>query len=444
MKQSPDGVYLIDAGTKKVLEANAAFARMLGYADEETRELTSYDIVAADRKDVEQRFQEILASGEPLSFERELRRKDGSSVRVWANVSVISYGGKRVLAVMVRDMTDREKAEQALRDSEARFRAIMEQSPEGICLVAMETKCILQANEAFQRMLGYSAEEITGLSVYDFVSADREIIDRRFQETVTEGKPLSDERQYRRKDGSPIDVWVSRNIISYGGKKVMCVVVVDLTERKRTERALHDSETRYRTLMEQSPNSIFLVDMDTKGVLEANTAFHKLLGYTSEEILRLSIYDFIATERKDIRRRFQEILDAGHPMSYERQFRHKDGSLMDVWLSATVISFAGTNLALGVAIDITDRKRAETEREKLIRELQEALTNVKTLRGLLPICASCKKIRDDKGYWNQIESYVREHSEAQFTHGLCPECARRFLEDTASRKPPNHPELPSS
>jgi DNA-binding NtrC family response regulator len=73
-----------------------------------------------------------------------------------------------------------------------------------------------------------------------------------------------------------------------------------------------------------------------------------------------------------------------------------------------------------------ERKRAEEERERLISQLQEALANIKTLRGLLPICASCKKIRDDTGYWNQIETYIHIHTEADFSHGLCPDCIARL------------------
>jgi hypothetical protein len=68
----------------------------------------------------------------------------------------------------------------------------------------------------------------------------------------------------------------------------------------------------------------------------------------------------------------------------------------------------------------------EKERENLIAKLQDAVAKIKTLRGLLPICSSCKKIRDDKGYWNQIESYIRDHSEAEFTHGICPKCAKKL------------------
>ena len=75
--------------------------------------------------------------------------------------------------------------------------------------------------------------------------------------------------------------------------------------------------------------------------------------------------------------------------------------------------------------EIEERKKAEEEREKLIRDLQKALSEVKTLKGIFPICASCKKIRDDKGYWRQIEVYIRDHSEAEFSHGICPECMKK-------------------
>ena len=80
--------------------------------------------------------------------------------------------------------------------------------------------------------------------------------------------------------------------------------------------------------------------------------------------------------------------------------------------------------SLIVLRDITARKEAEQEREQLIAELQKALSDVKTLSGLLPICASCKKIRDDNGYWNQFESYIHKHSEVKFSHGICPQCVQ--------------------
>jgi hypothetical protein len=82
----------------------------------------------------------------------------------------------------------------------------------------------------------------------------------------------------------------------------------------------------------------------------------------------------------------------------------------------------------------------EEEREKLIAELQEAVNNIKTLSGMLPICASCKKIRDDKGYWTQIEAYVSEHSEAEFSHGICPDCAKKLYPEYSLERPQNRKE----
>ena len=112
-----------------------------------------------------------------------------------------------------------------------------------------------------------------------------------------------------------------------------------------------------------------------------------------------------------------------------------DGLLLTVLVFPIVYLFMLRPLVL----HITERKRAEAEREKLILELKETLSKLKQLSGLLPICASCKKIRDDKGYWNQIESYISDHSEADFTHGICPECMKNLYgisleEDTDSKK----------
>jgi hypothetical protein len=93
------------------------------------------------------------------------------------------------------------------------------------------------------------------------------------------------------------------------------------------------------------------------------------------------------------------------------------------WSEELIALLKIAGVVFGSAIE---RKRSEEERSRLIFELQESLARVRTLSGMLPICASCKKIRDDKGYWNQIETYIKDHSEAEFTHGICPECAARL------------------
>ncbi len=102
--------------------------------------------------------------------------------------------------------------------------------------------------------------------------------------------------------------------------------------------------------------------------------------------------------------------------------KRKDGSTFYQELSLAAIEGGGL---VSVVRDISDRKSSEQEREKLIDELRDALSNIKILKGLLPMCAWCKKIRDDKGYWKKVETYIAEHSDASFTHGICPDCLKK-------------------
>lgn len=125
---------------------------------------------------------------------------------------------------------------------------------------------------------------------------------------------------------------------------------------------------------------------------------------------------------------------AGPP--YTVEVKHKDGRT--VWLEVNKQPYVVDGKVagfIGVARDITLRKNLETEQQKLIAELQDALARIRTLRGLLPICASCKKIRDDKGYWNQIEAYVSDHSEAEFSHSICPDCIKKLYPEFSADFP---------
>jgi PAS domain S-box-containing protein len=117
----------------------------------------------------------------------------------------------------------------------------------------------------------------------------------------------------------------------------------------------------------------------------------------------------------------------------ELEIEGKDPEGNRIWsqVITTPIKDGSGNIksALEMIIPITERKKAEEERERLINELETALTEVKTLSGLLPICANCKKIRDDKGYWNQIEQYIAHRTDARFTHGICPECKKELYSE---------------
>jgi hypothetical protein len=114
----------------------------------------------------------------------------------------------------------------------------------------------------------------------------------------------------------------------------------------------------------------------------------------------------------------------------------KEGSPVNVCVTMSAIRDSEGRIlgASSIAYDITERKKVEAERTNLIAHLNETLSKVKTLSGLLPICASCKKIRDDHGYWQKLETFVHEHSNAEFSHSICPDCMERLYPDFAKKK----------
>jgi hypothetical protein len=122
---------------------------------------------------------------------------------------------------------------------------------------------------------------------------------------------------------------------------------------------------------------------------------------------------------------------------YEKEYLHKDGRRIPVMLNGSRFTDPdGSPLILSVVLDISQRKQDERERENLIKDLQQALEDVKSLGGLLPICSHCKKIRDDQGYWQQVEKFIAEHSLAKFSHGICPDCAEIYFPGMGKKKPP--------
>jgi PAS domain S-box-containing protein len=137
----------------------------------------------------------------------------------------------------------RNRAERALRESEERYRAVVEQAAEGIFLFDAATGDVLESNAAFQELLGYTIGELLGMRIYDFVAHDRESIDSNIRLILSEGGRFIGERRYRRKDGSLVDVAVTANLISYGGRKVICAVIRDVTERVAAFRLLEERVT---------------------------------------------------------------------------------------------------------------------------------------------------------------------------------------------------------
>ncbi len=198
------------------------------------------------------------------------------------------------------------------------------------------------------------------------------------------------------------------------------------SERDQTEKALQNSEQSYRSIIHNIKDAFYRTD-STGTIIMASPSALSMMGYDSlDEIvgkMKAAAFYHDLNQRAFL---LEKIKTDGFVKDYELTLLRKDGTLLPVSLSSTSYTdsngvFAGFE---GFIRDISGRKQLEREREKLIGDLQQALAEVKTLSGILPICSHCKKIRDEKGNWHQLESYLSKHTDSEFSHGMCNECAK--------------------
>jgi PAS domain S-box-containing protein len=313
---------------------------------------------------------------------------------------------------------------------------IVQSMEEGILLKDAQDR-ITFVNPGCAEVLGYSPAELTGRPWKSLVAPEYTAQVDEGSEERSSGLGRRYEMALLTKQGGRVQVLISarpvvENVPHAVGKGHLAgrlLVITNISERVRMEQALRDSEERYRALFEQANDAIFL-DAEDDQIIDVNQRACELMGYTREELLAMTVPDLQAPEvRKPKGSAIKYELEHFGGVPFETLNLHRDGSRIPVEVSTSRIAGRESGLVLAIVRDIRERKRAEHERERLIGELQEALAKIKTLRGLIPICSACKKIRDDQGYWQQVEVYVRDHSEAEFSHGLCPDCARRLYPD---------------
>ncbi len=205
-----------------------------------------------------------------------------------------------------------------------------------------------------------------------------------------------------------------------------------ITKLKQTEKRLRENENALNSLINAIDETLLLIDPEGK-VLVSNRIAARRLDKDIEQFIGTRLQNaFPKNVAKRRKKHFDKAAETRQPTHFEDK---RSGHIFDIYLYPVIEK---SDRVSGIAVfakDITQRKLFEKERDELIRNLQDALSQVKTLSGLLPICASCKKIRNDKGYWEQIETYIRDHSEAEFSHSICPECSEKLYPGLARRKP---------
>ncbi len=377
------GIALVDM-QGRFAKTNPAMQRLLGYSEGELYGARFIDFTHPDDRDTDWGLFKELVANKGVSYQREKRylRKDGVLIWTRLTVSLIrGVGGEPQFAVgMVEDITARKQAEEALRRSEEYFRALIENASDIISILNADGT-VRYHSPSGERVLGYTMEELVGKNAFEFVHPEdlEKLLNTFAQVLRIPGYTTTLEVCFRHKDGS----WrylegIGKNLLDNPAIAGIVVNSRDVTERKQAEQALRESEERFRLLSESSPIGIFSCDVEG-ACLYTNPRWQEIASMTLEESLGYGWVNAIAPEdREVILSEWQACVQESHKFSQEFRFARPSGEVRWVRTKATALrSDSGALLGyVGTNEDITERKRAEMELERLRHQQELILQSV--------------------------------------------------------------------
>jgi len=428
---------------------------VLGFSPDEAIGKTAFDFMPPEEADrVGKIFRDFVARGKPIkALENVNLHKDGRRIVLETSGVPIRDSARNIRGYrgVDRDITERKEAERLLQESQRRYQEVFQSSRDGFVLVDV-TGQFVDANDAYCNMLGYTLDELREKS--DFYEITPEKWHKWEQDEIWNNRILKDghsgvyEKEYIRKDGSvfPVELHAYCVFDESGQPEYMWGVARDITDRKQAEEALRASEEEYRTLIESSHEVVFSKDRDGHYHTMNLAAAFGLGKERIEDAEGKTDYDLLPKETADaLRKADMQVMESGELIEVEEVVHSEEGGDR-IYLSRKWPTYDSEGKVGGIAcfaLDITERKEAERaleERARILQhmhrkvevrnaELQKALDEIATLRGILPICSFCKKVRDDEGYWQQVDMYIRDHTEAEISHGICPDCLKEHYPD---------------
>ncbi len=342
---------------------------------------------------------------------------------------------ERRIRLLEEESIKGRQTQAALRESEERYRTVVESANEGIHIAQDER--LVYMNPKLVEITGITFEEARDKPLSDFIHPDDRamVLDRYRRRLAGESIPGSYEYRTLGKNGRVIWFNISTKKIDWNGRPATLNLLTDITARKQAQEALQE---RVREL-----NCLYSI----ADLINKTDRIEEIFQRTVNLITCCWNYPEITRARimiGDQEFKTADFKETPWKMSADLVVQNEPVGCVEIcYLQEMPQSDEGPflkeerNLLNAVAERlgrVSERKRYEKEREVLIGELQKALSEIKQLSGLLPICASCKKIRNDKGSWEQIEVYIGDRSDAEFTHGLCPECTKKIYPEFYKKK----------
>jgi len=427
--ESSDDAIVSEDINGRITSWNHGAEVIYGYSSKEAVGKHVCFFIPHEKQIEEARIEKLILAKQLVShYETTRICKNGQTVNVRITFSPILNSEGQVVGIsrISQDITQERKISEQLQV----FSAIIKYSENSIICEDCSGN-ITFWNKGAEENFGYTAQEAIGQPITFFVPKERWHEEEEILDQIKSGKSIYRHETCRiSKNGSRIygiltvaPIWDAKGNVVGTSR-----IGVDITQRKQVEEKL-------RLVVEAlniAANGVVITDQSGK-IIWVNTAFEKLTGYTRKEALNQTPRILKSgLHGSSFYSAMWNTISHGEIWQGEVTNKRKDGSLYSEEMTITPLRNESGRITNYIAIkqDISERLKITAERERLLNELQETMAKVKTLTGLLPICASCKRIREDSGYWTQVEVYIQQHSDTQFTHGICPECAKKYLDES--------------
>jgi PAS domain S-box-containing protein len=354
----------------KFIEVNDTAVELLGYSREELLRMGPADIDSTlNREDIKHLIEEVKMRQKQV-FTTSHRTKYGEIIPVEVSSSLVTYHGNPAILGVVRNITERVKADKALKESEERFQLVIEGLPHGVSLLDLDGHNRL-VNKALCDLTGYTKDELLKMTVSDI---DPESLVRKDREKLwlklEKGGVARVEATNYRKDGSSYPAEIYLNAIDFKGNPMILAIVFDITERKKSLEHLRQSEEKYRNLYESMMDAFVTLDMEGN-IIEFNKQYLNMVGYTEDEIKNLKFTDLTPEKWHKMENEIfkEQILKKGYSDVYEKEYIKKDGTVFPVELRGFLIKDdKGYPKSIWKIVrDITERKKLEKELRKIDR-----------------------------------------------------------------------------